>query len=272
MEADNNAPIKFLTINGIKLAYRKAGQGPPLFFIHGGIQDSRAWTPQLTTLADEFTVVAWDEPGAGQSSTVPANFGLSDYADCLAGLTSALDLGNVHLAGLSWGSTLALEFYRCYPQMVRSMILIGGYAGWKGSLGEEEAQTRLRGAQKMFNDPEQASNPTLPGLFHGEPPARFIPLLNAMNADVRLPSMRKELEIMAATDLSDVLATIRVPSLLIWGEHDERSPLPIAREFEAKIPQAQLIIIPNCGHVVNLQQPEAFNAAVKNFCRNHQKG
>lgn len=68
-----------------------------------------------TALADEFTVVAWDESGAGRSSDVTADFGLADYAHCLAALIEEVALGPAHVAGLSWGGTVALELYATIP-------------------------------------------------------------------------------------------------------------------------------------------------------------
>jgi pimeloyl-ACP methyl ester carboxylesterase len=269
MEDKIKLTIGNLQINGINISYRRAGNGPPLMFIHGGAEDSRTWTPQLKALSDEFTVIAWDEPGAGKSSDVPDNFELSDYADCFAGLITQLDLAPVHLVGLSWGSTVSLELYRRHPHLVRTMILAGGYAGWKGSLGEEEAHARLAEARKKLSAPDNQFDPTLPGLFAGDPPTKFVPLLNAMAADVRPRSLQTVLEIMGKTDLNHVLPTINVPTLLLWGELDVRSPLRIAKEFELKIPNARLVVIPDCGHVVNLQAPEAFNEAVRYFCRSN---
>jgi pimeloyl-ACP methyl ester carboxylesterase/ribosomal protein S18 acetylase RimI-like enzyme len=267
MEDNINPTIGKLQVKGINIFYRRAGNGPPLMFIHGGAEDSRTWTPQLEALSDEFTVIAWDEPGAGKSSDVPDNFKLSDYADCFAGLITQLDLAPVNIAGLSWGSTVLLELYRRHPHLVRTMILAGGYAGWKGSLGEEEANARLAGARKMLSVPDNQFDPTLPGLFAGDPPAKIVPLLNAMAADVRRRSLQTMFEIMGKTDLNHVLPTITVPTLLLWGELDVRSPLSIAKEFELQISDAHLLVIPGCGHVINLQAPEAFNEAVRNFCR-----
>jgi pimeloyl-ACP methyl ester carboxylesterase len=269
MENNIEPSIGKLQVNGLNISYRRAGNGAPLMFIHGGAEDSRTWTPQLKALSDEFAVIAWDEPGAGKSSDVPDNFKLRDYADCFAGLITQLDIASVHLAGLSWGSTVSLELYRRHPHLVRTMILAGGYAGWKGSLGEEEAQARLAGARKMLNAPDNQFDPTLPGLFAGDPPTEFVPLLNAMAADVRPRSLQTVLEIMGKTDLNHVLPTINVPTLLLWGEFDIRSPLHIAKEFEMRIPNARLVVIPDCGHVINLQEPEAFNEAVRNFCRSN---
>ena len=94
--------MEIVRANGLEIAYARAGEGPPLVFVHGAAEDSRLWQPQLAALADEFTVVAWDEPGAGRSSDLSAEFGLADYASCLAALIEALELGPAHIAGLSW--------------------------------------------------------------------------------------------------------------------------------------------------------------------------
>jgi pimeloyl-ACP methyl ester carboxylesterase len=78
-------------------------------------------------LTDEFTVVAWDEPGARRSSDVPGDFALADYANCLAALIDALALGPAHVAGLSWGGTVVQELYRRRPALVATLILICGH-------------------------------------------------------------------------------------------------------------------------------------------------
>jgi pimeloyl-ACP methyl ester carboxylesterase len=84
---------------------------------------------------------------------------------------------------------------------------------------------------------------------------------------VRPESLETQLLVMAEADLRDVLPTVAVPTLLIWGELDGRSPLGVARQFEQAIPGAQLVVIPDCGHVSNLERPAQFNEAVREFCR-----
>ena len=135
--------METVEVHGLRLAYRRTGHGPPVMFVHGGVEDSRAWTPQLDALSDEFTVIAWDEPGAGGSQDVPDEFGLSDYADCLAGMVRALVGSPTSVVGLSWGTTVILEMYRRHPAAIRGMVLADGYAGWRGSLGPREADARL---------------------------------------------------------------------------------------------------------------------------------
>ena len=261
--------MEVLRTNGLEIAYERVGQGPPLVLAHGAAVDSRMWRPQLAALADELTVVAWDEPGAGRSSDVPAGFALVDYADCLAALIDALDLGPAHVTGLSWGGTVALELYRHHPDRVATLLLVDTYAGWKGSLPEREVQARLEGVRQMLAAADHLFDPTLPGLFAGQPPAEYVALLDAMAADVRPGSMSTALLVMAETDQRDLLPGIQVPTLLIWGELDARSPLSVAGQFKDAIPDAELIVIPGAGHVSNLEQPELFNDAVRQFCRAH---
>jgi len=261
--------VQVVRTNGLEIAYECRGAGPPLVFLHGAAGDGRLWQPQLAALADEFTVVAWDEPGAGRSSDVPADFGLTDYANCLAALIEALALGPAHVAGLSWGGTLAQELYRHHAGLVATLILIDTYAGWKGSLPPEEVRARVAGARQMLAAPAADFDPTLPGLFAGEPPAQFAALLADMAADVRPQSLMTQLLVMAEADQRDLLADIAVPTLLIWGELDGRSPLSVARQFERAIPDATLVVLPGCGHVSNLERPHELNEAVRDFCHAH---
>jgi pimeloyl-ACP methyl ester carboxylesterase len=259
--------VPVVQANGLEIAYERVGEGPPLVLVHGGAVDGRMWRPQLAALADEFTVVAWDEPGAGRSSDVPATLAIADYADCLAALIDALALGPAHVAGLSWGGTVVQELYRRHPGFVATLILADTYAGWKGSLPEREVQARVEGLRQILA--ADTFDPTLPGMFAGGPPSEFVPLLDQMAADVRPESMRTALLVMAETDQRDVLPRIAVPTLLLWGDQDARSPLGVAHELQQAIPSSELVVIPGAGHVSNLEQPEAFNDAVRRFCRAH---
>jgi pimeloyl-ACP methyl ester carboxylesterase len=261
--------VEIVRADGLEIAYRRVGDGPPLVLVHGAAEDGRVWQPQLAALSDELTVVAWDEPGVGGSSDLPAVFGLTDYARCLAALIEAIGLGPAHVAGISWGGTVAQELYRQHAEFVATLILVDTYAGWKGSLPEAEVHARVAGVLKTLQGPGEGFDPTFPGLFAGAPPAEFLPLLEEMAAAVRPESLSNLLLVMAEADLRDVLPTIAVPTLLIWGELDLRSPLSVGQEFEQAIPKAQLVVIPNAGHMSNLERPAPFNDAVREFCRIH---
>lgn len=125
------------------------------------------------------------------------------------------------------------------------------------------------GVREMLAAPAGEADSTLPGLFAGDPPAEFVPLLQEMAADVRPQSMQIAVRAMANADQRDLLARIAVPTLLIWGELDVRSPLSIARQFEQAIHDAQLVVLAGAGHMSNLERPAQFTATVRDFCRAH---
>jgi pimeloyl-ACP methyl ester carboxylesterase len=259
--------VERVRVAGLDIAFRRAGSGPVLVLVHGAAEDGRIWQPQLEGLAGGLTVVAWDEPGAGASSDLPAGFTLAGYAACLAAVVEAAGPGPAHVAGLSWGGTVVLELYRSRPELFRSLILIDSYAGWKGSLPAAEVRARVEGARRMLEAPE--FDPVLPGLFAGEPPARFAALLEDITAAVRPRSLGVQLALMAEADLTDVLPQITVPTLLLWGEDDVRSPLKVARRMATSIPESKLVVIPGAGHVCHLERPAEVNAALRAFCAAH---
>jgi pimeloyl-ACP methyl ester carboxylesterase len=207
-----------------------------------------------------------DEPGAGRSSNVPADFGLAGYATALAELVETHG-APAHVCGLSWGGTVTLELYRRRPELVATLVLADTYAGWKGSLPRREIRARVAAVERMLSGPREPSQATVPGLFARTPPREIAELIDAVAADVRPGSMRAALGAMADADLRDVLPRITAPTLLIWGELDARSPLSVAREFARAIPHAELVVIPDAGHMCNLERPDEFNAAVRGFCR-----
>src|SRR5579859_4871903 len=149
-EAALGNPVDYINIEGMKIAYRRAGEGPPLVLLHGGPTHSGEFRQQLEGLADQFSVVAWDMPGCGQSSDPPEHFRIRDYVACLADFIAALGLEQTHVLGLSFGTGLALELYRAHPELVRSLILVSAYAGWAGSLPPEVVAQRKQRMQHMI--------------------------------------------------------------------------------------------------------------------------
>ena len=259
--------MEFVDAAGLEIAYERVGAGPLLVLVHGAAEDGRTWQRQLAVLADEFTVVAWDEPGAGRSCDLPEGMTLAGFADGLAALVGSLHLGPARVAGLSWGGTVALEMYRRHPGLVAALIMIDTYAGWKGSLPAEEVRARVVGARRMLDAPAEDFDPTLPGLFAGEPPPDLLHLLAVMAEGVRPATLACELDIMADTDLSDLLPQVGVPTLLVWGDSDLRSPLRVARQFHEAIPDSHLVVIEGAGHLSHLEQPDQVNHALREFCR-----
>jgi pimeloyl-ACP methyl ester carboxylesterase len=255
-------------VDGLRIAYESAGEGPPLVFLHGVLGDSREWWRQLSGLADEFTVIAWDAPGCGRSSDPVAPFGTADWAGALAGLLEAIGVERAHVAGLSWGGTVALELYRRRPERVRSLILVDTYAGWKGSLSTQECASRVESSLRQAEMPASAlAARWVPSLLRESAPAGLAEEIASVIAGARPPMLGLMAQAMGSTDQRDLLPRIDVPTLLLWGEADARSPLSVAEDFREAIPGAKLVVIPDAGHMSNMEQPERFNAAVRQFCR-----
>lgn len=255
-----------IEVGGHRVAYRERGAGPPLVLLHGWPLDSREWWRQLEGLSDEFRVVAWDAPGAGRSSDPPERSVLADWAHCLAEFIEALDLAPAHVAGLSFGGGLALELFRQHPEVVGSLILMSAYAGWGGSLPAEEAQRRLEVTRRNTELPPEDWIPDLIDtlLPEGSSPA-LADELAAMIADLHPAATRTSLQAFFEADLSDTLTDVDVPTLLLYGEVDVRSPREVWEPIHRAIPHSRLVVIPDVGHMVDMQAAERCNAEIRAF-------
>jgi pimeloyl-ACP methyl ester carboxylesterase len=263
---EGNKNMYYKNIGGLSVAYRAAGQGPVLVLLHGFTIDSRFWSTQIDSLSEKFKVIAWDAPGAGQSSDPPEPFTMNDWADCLAKLLDSIKVKQAHILGLSWGGILAQVFYQRHSQRVLSLVLVDTYAGWKGSLPmavvEERLVTCHRDASLL---PKVFVPKYLTGMF-GNPP---LPEVQEKLANIMSefhPIGFRLMAISSAIDTRDILPTIKVPTLLIWGEHDKRSPTSVAEQMLSSIPGGKLEIIAGAGHVSNLEAPAQFNKIVRDFC------
>jgi pimeloyl-ACP methyl ester carboxylesterase len=224
------------------------------------------WRPQLDSLSDAFTVVAWDAPGCGGSFDPPDDFGLEGYADCLAGFVAELGLERPHVLGLSFGSSLALELYRRRPELPRSLILASAYAGWAGSLGREVAEARREWALQASERPsEEVSREFKATLFTESVPTELVDELVEIVEAFHPAGLRAMANASADADLSDMLPSVDVPTLLLYGDADQRSPVSVGEEIHARIPGSRLVVIPGPGHLINLEAPQRFNEEVRSF-------
>jgi pimeloyl-ACP methyl ester carboxylesterase len=224
------------------------------------------WRPQLR-LSDQFTVIAWDAPGTGQSSDPPETFGIGDWADCLAGLLDAAGIQHAHILGLSWGGILAQEFYRRHSARVLSLVLTDTYAWWKGSLSEQIVEDRLDACLRdALLPPSQFVTKYISEAFSESVTQEVREELASIMSDFHPAGFRLMAMTSAQVDTRDLLPNIRVPTLLIWGDADKRSPLNVAYQMRDAIPGARLAAISGAGHVSNLEKPVQFNTIVRDFC------
>ena len=259
--------VDAVEVGGLRIAFEQVGQGPPLVLLHGFVGDGPGtWRDQLETLSDEFTVIAWDAPGAGRSSATPESFRLPDYADCLAGFMRALGLARPYVAGLSFGGALALEFYRRHRTVPRRLILASAYAGWSGSFPPPVVAERLAFCLRVSNLPAaDFVAAMLPSMFSPEAPPDRVAAFAANVAEFQPEGFRVMALASAEGDLRDVLPEIDVPTLLLYGDRDVRAPREVADALQTAIPGSQLVVLPGVGHCSSVEAPDRFSAEVRTF-------
>jgi pimeloyl-ACP methyl ester carboxylesterase len=263
--------MALVEVSGFRIGYERRGDGPPLVLLHGGFGfDSRSWRPQLSALSDEFDVVAWDAPGCGRSSDPPASFRLPDYADVLAEFIDALELSRPHVLGLSFGGALALQLYERHPTLPRTLVLAGAYAGWAGSLPPEEVTRRLASLDADMQQPRDVWIARyLPGMLTEAAPPSMVEEARVLMSAVHPVANQTMLRAMAEADLRHVLGSVDVPTLLIYGDRDQRSPLAIGEALHVGIPRSTLVVLPGVGHLSSLEGADRFNREVRSFLQAH---
>jgi pimeloyl-ACP methyl ester carboxylesterase len=258
--------MDLVEVGGLQIAYERAGSGPALVLLHGYVGDGpTTWRRQLDGLCDEFTVVAWDSPGAGRSSDPPERFGVDGYADCLAGFLTELGFGRAFIAGLSFGGIVALGLQRRHAAMSSALVLASAYAGWAGSLPPEVVQQRLDQALTLADEPPATFvGALLPTMFPTAIPDETVDEFRA-SMHAFHPRGFRAMARASAEDVRDVLPGINVPTLLTYGERDVRAPLTVAEALQAAIRGSRLVVLPGVGHVCNVEAPDEFNATVRDF-------
>lgn len=257
-----------INANNLALDYSDNGGGIPLLLIHGYPLSRALWEPQVTGLADAARVLALDLRGHGSSDPVPGPYSISVLADDCRGFLDALGITRpVVLGGLSMGGYVVFEFYRKYPQRIAGLILAATRAGAdspeaKASRDKAATTARDKGVSAIVETmlPKMLS----PKSYQTRP--ELVTRVRKMMTSTSFAGVVGDLAAMRdRTDSTALLAQIDKPTLILHGADDQLIPPAEAQVMSAAIPSARLHILPDAGHLLNLEQPEAFNDAVRRF-------
>lgn len=266
----------YTKINNFQMYYEEQGSRQPLLLIHGFPLNHKMWKPQISYLSAQVRVIAPDLRGHGSSEAVPPpttrsqSYTMEMHADDCAALLDDLGITQpVFIAGLSMGGYIAFAFLRKYPERVAGLVLAATRAGADSPAARENRLKSIATAQET--GVETLVNSMVPSLLspatdNNQPglPTR----LAAIMAEISLDAMvGDQLGMLERPDSSPMLDQINVPTLLIHGADDRLIPLEDMRILQAKIPTSELQIIPDAGHMVNMEQPLQFNRAVSVFLR-----
>lgn len=249
-----------------EMAHVDRGTGLPVLFVHGFPLDSTLWEPQIDALSDEYRVIVPDLRGFGDS-TPTADVTMEAYADDLSALLDELNIDQVVLAGLSMGGYIALAFYHKYPDRVRGLVLVDT----RPQADSDEARAnrattaqkvKAHGAIRLADD--MLGKLLSPATVKNQPD--LVRTVHEMMARQPVEGIVAALHGMAQRpDSRPMLRDISVPTLVVVGADDAITPVADAESMVEAIPGSQPAVIPDAGHLSNLEQPRAFNQALREF-------
>ena len=256
-----------------RLAVEHAGEGPLLVFLHGIGGNRSNWREQMQALADRFHVCAWDARGYGDSDDYEGPLDFPDFSRDLVRVLDHFHAAAAHIVGLSMGGFIAQDFYSRYPERVLSLVL----ADTRNGFGRHNPDEFLRKRQAPLlagltpKDIAVEVARSLAGPHASEDAfARLVESIAGLHKDSYLKALRATTLIAQHPDYRDKkgfvdLASVRVPTLVICGTHDTVSPPDMSRALAAGIAHARLHWIEGAGHVSNIENPHAFNQALREF-------
>ena len=276
--------MAFLEVNGTRLYYEDTGPGSTgqtFAFSHGLLWSTELFAPQIAALRDRYRCIAWDHRGQGKSA--------ADHRHCIdmelvwqdaVCLLETLGTGPVHFVGLSMGGFTALHLALGHSERVLSAVVAGAGYGAEPERAEAfRAESVLTAAAFAAEGAAKVAERYAVGparvQFQNKNPRGWAEFAEALAGHSSLGSALTMRGVQAERPslyaLTDVLATISVPVLVLAGDEDEGCLEP-ALMLKRTIPTAGLVVLPRTGHTANLEEPDVFNRAVDSFLSSVARG
>ena len=265
-EPPTPAADRFLVVNGARLRYRDEGCGPALLLVHGWTLDLEMWDPQVRALRNTFRLIRLDRRGHGRSDGLPAP--QRDSED-LEALCDQLALARVAVVGMSQGARAALGFACAAPHRVSALILDGPPALQADSDPEVPLQRYAALVRRHGIDAFRCewARHALMQLRTEDPEVRA--LLAAMIARYPGNDLRHPAAVTEVPSSGLRLEALPVPALILSGEYDLPARRQAAQQLAARLPDAELAVIPAAGHLPNLDTPDTYSKLCRGFITRH---
>lgn len=252
-----------LTIDGRRIAYDLLGpaHAPAVVLLHSVAADGGMWAEQVPALlAAGYRVLRIDMRGHGGSEATPGPYRIPDLARDAVAVTDRLALDRFHLIGLSIGGIIAQQIAVTHQPRLLSLMLCDTVAStpaaWPEAWAARVAVAKSAGSVAPLADITTAR--WLTDDFKARNPARWTEIRDAIAA-LPLDGYLGAAAALMDFDFRAELPTLRVPTLVVCGAHDEGTPPALNREIAALIPGARYHEIPSARHLPNIEHPEAFN-------------
>ena len=266
-----DSPSSFIEVQGMPVHYRIEGRGMPLVLLHGTAASLHTWDGWTEQLDEDFAIIRLDLPGFGLTGPHPeAAYRVDDYALFLDEFMQRLGIDYFSLAGNSLGGGIAWNYAAKYPDKVDRLILIdplGIPSDKQPAFIFTLARMSLTAAALKHLTPKEVIAGNLKEVYHDDSKISDS-LIERYYLMTRRAGNRQAFVDRANTDNpsdTTLLKQINSPTLILWGEHDEWIPVSDGAIFERLLPNAELIIYPNAGHVPMEEIPEQTAADAKAF-------
>jgi len=261
--------------DNVRLYYEEVGQGTPILFVHEFASDYRGWEPQMREFGKRYRCITYSARGYAPSD-VPHDAEAYSYLHVMRDAVAVLDhlkIDKAHFIGLSMGGYTALRAALNHPQRVRSMVLAG-----TGSGSERWYTMDFHKASRALGDQFEHEGSAAVAASYGVSAARLPFLLKDPRGFAEFTARLGEHDALGSAntsrgfqgarpslyDFADKLAKLATPALIVVGDEDARCIEP-SLFLKETIPASGLCVLPKTGHVVNLEEPDLFNAIVGDF-------
>ena len=275
---------QFAKVNGIKICYEIAGEGEPLFLVHGFGSKKESWIAQFPVLSKHFKVIRFDNRGAGKSDRPKGTYTMEVFADDIKGLMDYLGLEKTNIAGWSLGGMIVQNFVLKYPEKVKKVVLINTNYGFPDEDGplvyknmrlEEEKQKKVDHVKAWWDAARTGYYIKFRKEMEANPSKKWYGLWSADDlieeSIIDTPTV-EDIETQAYAlkthDTFDRLKTIKSPTLIITASHDRLTPRSSMEEIHGQIPNSKFIVIDKAGHSSPLEKAPEVNQAIIDFLKN----
>ena len=283
-DIDYGFPVKQVPVRNISIGVIDQGQGEnALILIHGLGANAKSWIKNIPVLAEQYRIIALDLPGYGKSDKGYYRYSMDFYSDVVTELLTALSLDRATLVGHSMGGQIAMFTALKYPERVDQLVLISPAGFERFTPGEGAWMRKAVSAEFVHDTPIRNIDINARATFYEMPDyAEFIitdriKIRSAEEFDRYCYAVSKNVAAMLDGIVWDRLNQITQPTLIIFGEEDGLIPNPylhggrtqdVADIGKREIPNNQLMMVPECGHFVQLEKPASTNQAILDFLKN----
>ncbi len=246
----------FVQAHGVRTHIVVEGEGDPVLLIHGwgGSAQSLATLAALIRKQQKRQTILVDLPGFGQSESPPQEWGTADYAQAILAVCDTLKLSSVSYFGHSYGGALGIYLAANHPKRINKLILCN--SSFKRTKKKSRFLLLKTLIQPLASIAPQATRTIRLGLYRV-----FFP-----HSDIsRYPHLEQVFKNIVDYDLTPLVATITVPTLIVWGENDHITPLIWGQELHDAIARSSLIVIPDERHGLPLRAPERIVDSIHSF-------